>query len=144
MKNQEFYFFSRRSHLLCWYVVLFHWPCYFSINLRTCYRLTNSELLYQVFQNFYSPTPLHIVSILIFKFKKYVEILKNYKSDIDNLHPNGILLLWDNDSKHKSEVSLDYYTENKIQLFEWPAYSPDLNPIENVWANIKYKLAGNT
>ena len=43
--------------------------------------------------------------------KKYVEILKNYKSDIDNLHPNGILLLWDNDWKHKSETSLDYYIE---------------------------------
>ena len=36
--------------------------------------------------------------------KKYVEILKNCRSNIDNLHPNGILLLWDNDSKHKSEM----------------------------------------
>ena len=37
-------------------------------------------------------------------------------------------------------MSLDYYIENKIQLLEQPAYSPDLNPIENVWANINYKL----
>ena len=62
--------------------------------------------------------------------KKYVESLKNYKSDIDNLRPNVILLLWDNDSKHKSEKSLDYYIANKIQLWERPAYSPDLNQIE--------------
>ena len=46
--------------------------------------------------------------------------------------PNGILVLWDNDSKHKSEMYNDYYSENKKQLLEWPAYSQDLNPIENV------------
>ena len=59
------------------------------------------------------------------------------KSDIDNFNPNGILLLWNNDWKHKSEMSLDYYIENKIQLLEWPAYCPDLNLIENIWAILR-------
>ena len=40
-------------------------------------------------------------------------------------------------------MSLDYYIENKIQLLERLTYSPDLNPIENVWANTKYKVGGN-
>ena len=53
---------------------------------------------------------------------------------MDNLYPHTILLLWDNDSKYKSEMSLDYYIENKIQLLEWPAFYPDLNLIENFWA----------
>ena len=35
--------------------------------------------------------------------RKYVEFLKNCKSDIDIIHPNGILVLWDNYSNHKSE-----------------------------------------
>ena len=41
--------------------------------------------------------------------KKYVEILKNCKPNIDNLHPNSILLLKDNSSKNKSKMSIDYY-----------------------------------
>ena len=77
------------------------------------------------------------------KSKKYVEILKNCKSDIDNLHLNDILILWDNYSKHKSEISLDYYIESKIQLLERPTYSPDLNPIEKVWVNTKYNRRSN-
>ena len=47
--------------------------------------------------------------------KKYVKIFKNCKSDIEILHPHGILLLADNDSKYKLEMSLDYCIEVKIQ-----------------------------
>ena len=46
--------------------------------------------------------------------KKYIEIFKNCKPNIDNLHTNGILLLLENNSKHKSKMSLDYYINNKI------------------------------
>ena len=58
-------------------------------------------------------------------------------SEIWKLHPNGFILLWYNDSKHRSDISLNYYIKNNIQLLEWPAYSPDLNPIENIWGSIK-------
>ena len=61
-------------------------------------------------------------------------------SEIWKLHPNGFILLWDNDSKHRSDISLNYYIENNVQLLEWPAYFPDLNPIENIRGNIKNNL----
>ena len=51
---------------------------------------------------------------------------------------------YDNDSKHKSLESLRFCIKNKIKLIKWPAYSPDLNPIENIWGNIKYYLKSNT
>ena len=72
--------------------------------------------------------------------QKYIEILEKSKDQLNELHPNRYILLYDNDSKHKSEMYLDYYIQNDIRLLEWPAYSPDLNPIENIWANIKNKL----
>ena len=72
--------------------------------------------------------------------QKYIEILKKSKDQLNELHPNKYILLCDNDSKHWSGMSFDYYIKNVIKLLEWLAYCPDLNPIANIWANITSKL----
>ena len=72
--------------------------------------------------------------------QKYIEILEKSKDQLNELHPNRYILLCENDFKHRSGMSLDYYIQNDIRLLEWPAYSPDLNLIENICVNIKNKL----
>jgi transposase len=46
----------------------------------------------------------------------------------------------DNASFHKSDKTRHIIEQNGHQLLFLPAYSPDLNPIEQYWAIIKAKI----
>jgi transposase len=41
---------------------------------------------------------------------------------------------------HTVRVVTDYYHENNVQMLDWPPQSPDLNPIEQIWAIMKQKI----
>jgi transposase len=47
-----------------------------------------------------------------------------------------VINVQDNDPKHKSKLVQNWINE-RVDCLEWPPYSPDLNPIENLWADVK-------
>jgi len=52
----------------------------------------------------------------------------------------GDIVIMDNLSPHKSELTLALIAQAGAQVLFLPPYSPDLNPIEKMWSKVKQHL----
>ena len=55
-------------------------------------------------------------------------------------YPSYHRLYMDNDPKHISRSTARFYSRYQINHYQAPAQSPDLNPIEMVWNDLKFYL----
>lgn len=76
----------------------------------------------------------------------YITILEDeLQNTINTYFPRGkeFILQQDGASVHRAKVVRDWFAQHSINVLPWPAQSPDLNPIEHIWGNVKKRIQEN-
>jgi transposase len=76
--------------------------------------------------------------------ERYKEVLREhfipFYKRMRRLYGPEVVMQEDNAPWHKAKLVADFLQAQKVKTIRWPPQSPDLSPIENLWAQIKTRI----
>jgi transposase len=72
----------------------------------------------------------------------FIKLLKDIKTELKG---KKLLLIWDGLPAHRAREVKEYIKSQKkwLRVERYPAYAPELSPVEFIWAPIKKRDLGN-
>ncbi len=89
----------------------------------------------------YSMGSLHVLEGTM-NAERYIKVLEQHMLPSRRCLFQGrpCVFQQDNAKPHTAAITTAWLCSRRVRVLNWPAYSPDLSPIENIWCIIKRKI----